>query len=95
MTPTGPDKRTCDECGKVIFGPRVAFAPSKIICSECYAENAGYPSLAKRTRAVIAKSLVEIDQEHSTLTPDERASLIVIRLIEHGYDVTELPADAM
>ena len=52
------------------------------------------PSVAKQIRSIIAMALVEIEQEFSELTPAGRADLIVSRLVERGFDVTELDLNA-
>lgn len=62
--------------------------------SDARSENPFEVPLAKRIRSVIAMALVEIEQEFSEMTPASRADLIVSRLVESGFDVTELDLNA-
>ena len=51
-------------------------------------------ALRKRPHEIISLAIVEIEQEYADKSADEKASLIRMRLCEHGYDITPLDMNA-
>ncbi len=74
-----------DAAGNLI-ARRVGEVPTKV--------EADAASLRKRPHEIIAKALVEIDEDFRGLSVDDKASVIRSRLIEWGYDIVPLDESA-